>query len=181
MNNPDNEFSAFSSLNGDMPNKICAFCKKDYVSKISSQRYCSQQCREYFWFQKRNGRPPIQFLKEIECRYCKKYFKRTRIQTIYCSKECHQKYINTTIRRDKKLAAISMMGGACSRCGYSRCLKALEFHHLDRKTKKYNMAKMFVHRGMEEIKEELKKCILVCSNCHKEIEYELSKNSKQWI
>lgn len=57
-------------------------------------------------------------------------------------------------------------GGKCIRCGYSRCLKALEFHHLDPSQKDFTISND--HFKLKEAIEESKKCILLCSNCHKE-------------
>ena len=58
-------------------------------------------------------------------------------------------------------------GGKCIRCGYSKCLKALEFHHLDPFQKVFPLRND--HFKLQEAVEESKKCILLCSNCHKEL------------
>lgn len=52
------------------------------------------------------------------------------------------------------------------RCGYNKCLKALEFHHLDPSQKDFTISND--HFKLKEAVEESKKCILLCSNCHKE-------------
>lgn len=57
-------------------------------------------------------------------------------------------------------------GGYCVKCGYNRCLKALEFHHLDPLQKDFTISND--HFKLKEAVEESKKCILLCSNCHKE-------------
>lgn len=59
-------------------------------------------------------------------------------------------------------------GGKCVICNYNKCKQALEFHHLNG-TKKFNISGSH-SRSWEAIKKELSKCILVCSNCHAEIE-----------
>ncbi len=63
-------------------------------------------------------------------------------------------------------------GGKCSICEYSKCMAALHFHHLDSTTKLFDISdslwsKVKVSDEMLEL--ELKKCILVCSNCHVEL------------
>ena len=58
-------------------------------------------------------------------------------------------------------------GGKCVRCGYNKCLKALEFHHLDSSQKDFTISND--HFKLSEAVEESKKCILLCSNCHKEL------------
>lgn len=75
-------------------------------------------------------------------------------------------------RRRKKRRAVEYMGGECHICGYKKCYAALEFHHLDRKTKgKLTPTQLITQRSWEELIKELDKCILVCSNCHKEIHW----------
>lgn len=53
----------------------------------------------------------------------------------------------------------------CYFCGYKKCLRALHFHHIKpgEKTKNLNQCKT------SEIEDEIKKCIVVCANCHAEI------------
>ena len=57
-------------------------------------------------------------------------------------------------------------GGKCIRCGYDRCLKALEFHHIDPTQKDFTISND--HFKLMDAIRETKKCILICSNCHKE-------------
>ena len=74
-------------------------------------------------------------------------------------------------RRDKvKKMSVEYKGGCCSICGYDKCIKALEFHHLDRDDKEFGISKNGHTRSWDRVKLELDKCILVCSNCHREIE-----------
>jgi len=54
-------------------------------------------------------------------------------------------------------------------CGYGRYQGALEFHHLDTSKKDFGLSTKGLTRSWEKTKRELEKCILVCSNCHKEI------------
>lgn len=71
-------------------------------------------------------------------------------------------------RRKLKEMAVQLKGGRCSICGYNKSLEALEFHHhLGRKD--FALSTKGLTRSWKKIKKELEKCILVCSNCHKEI------------
>jgi len=74
-------------------------------------------------------------------------------------------------RSVKKKNAINLFGGKCQICFYDKCQKSLNFHHIDPSLKKFEISKAFCKypRPDEEVKEELKKCILVCANCHNEI------------
>ena len=70
-------------------------------------------------------------------------------------------------RKRKKKALVEYKGGKCQCCGYSRCIEALEFHHLDPNIKSFTISGK--SKSFNSLKSEVDKCILVCSNCHKEI------------
>jgi hypothetical protein len=53
-------------------------------------------------------------------------------------------------------------------CGYSRCDRALEFHHLDPKAKQFQITSHT--RSLARLRVEAGKCVLLCSNCHAEVE-----------
>lgn len=83
-------------------------------------------------------------------------------------KKSSEKVIRWRKRFKRKL--ISAMGGKCQCCGYDRCDEALEFHHIDPVLKEFTFASIRANpKKLESIIPELEKCILVCSNCHKEI------------
>jgi len=73
-------------------------------------------------------------------------------------------------RKKNKLLLVEYKGGKCERCGYDKCISALEFHHLDPTTKKSKNLGTTV--AIEKQKAEADKCILVCANCHREIHHE---------
>ena len=66
-----------------------------------------------------------------------------------------------------------MLGRKCSNCGYDRCLDAIQFHHKDPATKKFEISdSIFGKSGNyteKEIIEEVNKCLLLCANCHFEL------------
>ncbi len=73
-------------------------------------------------------------------------------------------------RRRVKLALIEAAGGACRLCGYDRYAGALQFHHVDPKDKAFAIADRGVARSLERALAEARKCVLLCANCHAEIE-----------
>lgn len=75
-------------------------------------------------------------------------------------------------RQRTKQRLVDYKGGKCERCGYDRCLAALEFHHTDPTQKDFGVSGSTV-ANFERMKTEVDKCILVCSNCHREIHQEL--------
>lgn len=76
-------------------------------------------------------------------------------------------------RQKAKRAAVDYLGGACSKCEYSTCIQALEFHHVDPTQKDFQLSGSFRSGTIDSVKSELDKCILLCSNCHRETHYEL--------
>jgi uncharacterized protein YbjQ (UPF0145 family) len=73
-------------------------------------------------------------------------------------------------RRRQKERLIEEFGGRCQRCGYNRCIAALEFHHIDPKTKEFGIAQKGRTNSYEKALAEAKKCVLLCANCHREVE-----------
>lgn len=63
-------------------------------------------------------------------------------------------------------------GGKCQCCGYDKCISALEFHHINPNEKDFTIAKN-TNKAWNLVKEEIKKCLLVCANCHREIHSDL--------
>jgi len=88
-------------------------------------------------------------------------------------KRKQQKYAHQQkMRRERKEKLLTERGGKCERCGYSKCLAALEFHHKDPKKKKFGLGSHGWTRSWKSLVEEAKKCDVLCSNCHKELHYE---------
>ena len=95
------------------------------------------------------------------CRLChvafKDYQKRGRSRCGSC---------NTKIRRFRaKAAAIKYLGGKCATCGWHGNQAALQFHHKNPKEKDFIIGNV-ANKSWDSIKAEIKKCILLCANCH---------------
>ena len=59
----------------------------------------------------------------------------------------------------------------CAICGYNKCNAALVFHHVNPEDKKFNLGNF--RQPINDIVKEANKCILLCSNCHREIHWGL--------
>ena len=59
------------------------------------------------------------------------------------------------------------MGGKCKRCNYQNYLGALEFHHLDPSQKDFTLGDS--NFKLRDAIDEVKKCALLCANCHREL------------
>jgi DNA-binding transcriptional ArsR family regulator len=85
-----------------------------------------------------------------------------------CSK-CRTAAVSTWRRRVKR-KLIERGGGACAICGYDRHPSALHFHHLDPGSKSFVLSRQGVTRSFAEAVAEAEKCVLLCANCHAEVE-----------
>ncbi len=84
-------------------------------------------------------------------------------------------------RKAIKEKAIAYLGGKCLFCGYNRSHAALDFHHVDEKSKSFGLSQDGLTRSWEKTKQELGKCILVCANCHREIHVGLLQLSAEML
>src|ERR1700689_195890 len=73
-------------------------------------------------------------------------------------------------RRKVKRILLDEAGGACRLCGYDRCVAALHFHHLEPAEKRFTLSHRGGARPLESARAEASKCVLLCSNCHVEVE-----------
>lgn len=70
----------------------------------------------------------------------------------------------------KRLKYLELKGNKCQICGYDKYHGALEFHHTDPKDKSDKLNHQSLTQGkISFVLQELEKCILICSNCHREI------------
>ena len=73
-------------------------------------------------------------------------------------------------RRKQKDLVLNHMGGAkCSKCGYDKCVDALDFHHLDGTNKLFSLSNKMGNMKIEKLLAEADKCIVLCANCHREL------------
>jgi hypothetical protein len=64
-----------------------------------------------------------------------------------------------------KKKIINYLGDKCKKCNYKDCMGALVTHHTDPDKKDFNLSGAH-SRSWKSIETELKKCILLCANCH---------------
>jgi hypothetical protein len=70
-------------------------------------------------------------------------------------------------RRELRDRAITHLGGSCRICGYNKCPSAFDFHHINALEKDFTISSRMT--SWEAIERELGKCVLLCSNCHREV------------
>jgi transposase len=73
-------------------------------------------------------------------------------------------------RRVVKALLVAEAGGRCALCGFDEYVGALHFHHLDPSQKRFSVSRHGVTRSIERAREEARKCVLLCANCHAMVE-----------
>jgi hypothetical protein len=87
----------------------------------------------------------------------------------YRCKQCRLEQVSRW-RREVKAKLVAEAGGRCVLCRYDRCQAALQFHHLDRETKSFSLSHDGIARSLARSRAEAQKCVLLCANCHAEVE-----------
>lgn len=82
---------------------------------------------------------------------------------------CRKEAVAKRRRRVKEIL-VKEAGGACAICGYEEWIGALQFHHRDPQEKEFEISGAGVTRSLERARNEARKCVLLCSNCHAEVE-----------
>jgi len=98
---------------------------------------------------------------QIFCKICK------------VEKQKERRKRDADIQKEKRYSLkrelIDMKGGKCIACGYDRYIGALDFHHLNENEKIYNVGTLISGGSRLKAIVEIQKCILLCSNCHREL------------
>ena len=84
----------------------------------------------------------------------------------WACKKCSNRYRGQQFV-ETKLRLVELKGGKCKCCGFNQHYSALEFHHLDPNEKEFNLTR--TNYGWDKLVEEVSKCVLLCSNCHRMI------------
>lgn len=140
--------------------KICTKCKeKKSISSFYSRKSKSGTASE---------------CKECKLKYTLEYSRTEKGKEIrhkatrkwVCNNAQRVNATQNLSRKNKKLRAISLLGGVCVDCklSFSECV--YDFHHLNPKEKEFSPAHIF-NLKWETILKEISKCVLLCANCHR--------------
>ncbi|MBR9701336.1 hypothetical protein GOV13_00255 [Candidatus Pacearchaeota archaeon] len=73
--------------------------------------------------------------------------------------------------RELKKEMVKMLGGKCQKCGYNnKCFAVFDFHH-QKGDKEGNVSLLLKNESRQKLLKEIKKCILLCANCHRELHH----------
>lgn len=87
----------------------------------------------------------------------------------YKDRAAYLKQAVARLRKHIRERAIEYLGNVCCICGYSRCSNALDVHHRDPAQKDFGLSADGMTRSWARVEKELRKCVLLCANCHREI------------
>lgn len=86
-------------------------------------------------------------------------------------KVCHSDYMKTKYQEKKELVNNLKRNQCCAKCGDNRAY-VLDYHHIDPNIKEMNISRMLSNRSnINHVIQEIDKCIILCSNCHRELHY----------
>lgn len=111
-------------------------------------KHCSETNEENFYVgtQRGNNGQTWKYLDSI-CKICRKKYSLER-------------------RRQIKKEAVEYLGGQCTDCHLrEKCYDVYDFHHVNPLVKEFSISKNA--KSFTSLKNELDKCILLCSNCHR--------------
>jgi cytochrome c553 len=83
-------------------------------------------------------------------------------------KRCVGEAVTRRLQKVKRIL-VEEAGGCCCVCGYNRCIINLHFHHVDPRKKSFSLT-VAMGKSLAALRDEAKKCVLACANCHGEIE-----------
>jgi transposase len=87
----------------------------------------------------------------------------------YRCRRCRAESV-TRRRRKMKATLVQEAGGSCRLCGYAKSMAGLQFHHLDPAEKRFDLNAGGAALALDTLRAEARKCVLLCSNCHAEVE-----------
>jgi AcrR family transcriptional regulator len=139
------------------------------LSKTTVRHWLQEYGLKTQWAERRRASKDRQQRMLLRCpRHGMTTFRRRSEGGFRCAK-CRAEAVARRRRKVKRLL-VDEAGGSCTVCGYSRCVAALEFHHLDPAEESFSLSHRGVARSLEKARAEASKCILVCANCHAEVD-----------
>lgn len=118
----------------------------------------------------------IDLRAERQCAECKRLlcsegYERQRNLCRSCTAKRYN-HLNNRTRTRERNAMRAVFGGACQRCGYSRCQAALHFHHLNSEEKR-RYSRYDSGASPAEVRRHPERFQLLCANCHIEVHQDL--------
>ena len=135
---------------------------------MSETKKCTKCQRElpldnFRWKNKAEGR------KHSQCKDCQKAQEKQHYQESAERRESVRLTANYQKTTNMQLVEEARMSG-CKKCGEMRPY-VLDFHHRDGDEKIATINRMIKSASVQTLQTELKKCDVLCANCHREFHY----------
>jgi hypothetical protein len=141
----------------------CSKCK----NILSEENFCNNKARH-------NG-------KSAYCKNCDNERKKTYSKTEkgkIANKRRQRRVDKSKIKEYQKISrkkrqelVDEVKKKGCFLCGYNKTFIALDLHHLEEDFKVDTLSNMIYSSSLKKIEQELKKCIVLCANCHREVHH----------
>lgn len=164
-------YSEIHKISGVSKSYISSICMKENINDIGLTNYNILSCEEIERMKEFYNTHTIkETAKEfgISRTTVIKYKKNKRVLHTKEEKRIANYLGVKSYRNRMKEKAVGYKGGCCQICKYDRCIWALDFHHIDSSKKDFTISSN-CNKSWERIKIEIDKCILLCSNCHREV------------
>src|SRR5574343_826247 len=137
--------------------KTCSKCKTELdISEFNVKQVYPNGSKRY-----------QTFCKKCNKIYSHEWYKNNSTRIIDRNRENRSKYVDWFNDYKKTLAC------ACGETHPS----CLDFHHIDPKTKKFEISGSIRRYGKDVLMKEISKCIVLCANCHRKLHWD-EKNKK---
>lgn len=150
--------------------EVCLVCGKQLTG--IQRKFCSPQCGWRARLEKLKEERSIKRTRYTHCEFCGSLLSGDGWSR-FCDKECCRmwhKRNKISKNHSAKMHYVIVKGGHCQKCGYSKNIASLCFHHLDPSKKTFNLTGQNLQKLSEKVvMEELENCLLLCNNCHSEI------------
>lgn len=87
---------------------------------------------------------------------------------IKSQKKASKKIYKNRFSKNREYVNNYKLSRGCYVCGYNKHHAALDFDHIDRSGKRFNISSKVPSLSLESLNLEIKKCKVICANCHRE-------------
>lgn len=122
-----------------------------------------------------------------KCLYCDKMYPEedfgvavTLPKKVYRRRKCRHCYRKTKkllLKKHRRWLDDYKKRQQCTECGVVD-FRVLDFHHNGTGDKDFNISEFYGRVGFDKLKQEIKKCVPLCANCHRIVHYESNKNNR---
>lgn len=168
--------------------RVCSKCGeiKPIIEFYKDKRVCNkcEKERKHLFYEKNKERLQEQARKYYDehkdeiTAYKKKWYKENPDKVKkHRESQKENARMNERKRREKLFELYDEIKTPCAKCGESR-LYVVEFHHIDPSEKEHTISQM---RNLDLVREEAKKCVCLCANCHAEFHHFYGKHPEDPI